>query len=298
MESINELNLTKMNQQELEDIDTLAEADSIPNRYSNTIVYVLKKHIEEDNVNDCRIPRDSFKKYICSPPYNLPGIIQDIFYKVYNFNIKAYIRRIMYPKFKNENEEYLETMNEYFKFAIQQKFIYENTNYILEAALAIQSTYITANKIIICHLKPGYGKIGRTYNNLVNTNNQYKKKLIQEGLPEKDLVYLDHLEWYQEPALLISGYTTTFKTVDFNWQYISNHSLNYDPDPKYKKYDVYTEVEDKSYVLTKDHIFIVPFKNDTPLPLSKETYDDLVNFENIRWQTHKILANNKKYRGG
>ena len=298
---INELNLIEFDtNREIQEIDALIHNGAEPGRWLDTLIYTLIGHIEYDNVNNCRFPRPSFKDWICPKHVlNIRFHIIDILQKVYNPSIKQSMSAIMYQKMYDENGEpklsiYNENMNEFYKFSVYQKLQFNNQNYILEAALAIQTTYLTARGRPLFLLNPNSFKDHQLIVNLKNSLNSYKKIAKSLKRPKIDLVDLNNLSQYNKFVILVAGYATVFKAVDSNWQYIPDHPLNHDPEPEDEKTDIYVKVKRTNAIIPSNHIFTIPFKNDNIIQLTKNEYNDLVDFETIRWQNHKITTKIKE----
>ena len=230
------------------------------------------------------MPKDSFKELITNTDGSAISIIGDILTTVYNSTINRDIFNLMNSKNISTLDKYNESLNERYKFTIERKLIYNNKRYILETALAVQSTFLTAKGFPIYKLSLNDTK--QLYYNLKNLNKKY------------NFINMNELPKYKNFILLISGFSTFFKAVDENWEFDeTDRTINYDPENE--KYDIYVKypIIFNSSILNeipRSHIFKVQFDNNyEPTIIDKYLYDELINFERERWQSNINLSNNR-----
>lgn len=230
------------------------------------------------------MPKDSFKGLITDTDGSIINIMSDILSKVYDSTINDYILNSMNTKKIDTLTEYDEKLNDHYKFTIERKLLHNNKKYILETALAVQATFLTAKGFPIYKLS--IEDTRQLYYNVRNMNKQY------------NFIDMDNLSKYRNFILLISGFSTFFKAANDNWEFDeTDRTINYDP--KNVKYDIYTKYpvtfnNSKLIEVPHSHIFKVQFHNNhNPTIIDDYMFNELIAFEKDRWQSNINSSNNK-----
>ena len=240
-----EYNITKNNMEVnppqidlITDVETLSNDMKLNNNRS-CLIYILVRHIKEKNGdnNNFRFPLNySFKDkltFTLTPEEHIREILQ----KVYSNELDNKVVESMRDKISQGQLLYDEKDNEYFKLSVYKRFIYNNKRLILEGALGLQASYLTAGSnqskaYLAVRALPKYirsniydNKIIRdlvnTYQNLKNQDNLFYK------YNHFHIIDIDNLiERYSRPISLISGYSTWVKAVDENWEFDETNPLN------------------------------------------------------------------------
>jgi len=261
----------------------------IYNTRNNILCFILTHHINKKNGGDLniRFPENMLFKPLITKTYSPIEHIEEIVTKVFRNSCLQKVSSEMYGKLIDGQKKYFQSSDEHYKFAIDRKVTFNNRNYIIEASVAVVSTYLTSGKDIpIAFIKKNSydPDMKQAYEMIKNANNIYRKKW------NIDIIKLNNLELYRNFVLAILGYSTWIKEVDENWNYDDSLELNYDKEEHKGKIDLYTKYNNDEVNIEPDHIFISYFNNfNFPTKINEETFNSMKNFEINRWEMHKIM---------
>ena len=173
------------------------------------------------------------------------------------------------------------------KFSMYNMYTYKSKVYMLEAAIAVSTTFLTYNEIPLAYIKK-YNLVNE-WRQILYLNNRYQYDSRDANKQTFGFLDLNNID-LSEPYLNLTGYATWFKEINNVQQKL--YIGNYDLFKQDSTVDLYTD-----NLCSKSLILCYPYSNEIR-ELTYDEYTNLVNFERNRPKSkgEKIATKSKSKR--